>query len=72
MQEDSEGGPAIKGQDSFSAKWATPMLQKKAYGEAWLGFLRMEVPEDIFRKVMQHSNYNLLLPDPPSSVTLRL
>ncbi len=35
----------------LTAKWATPMLQKKAFGEAWLGFLRLEVPDDVFRKV---------------------
>ena len=37
-------------------KWITPYFQKKAFSEAWLAFFRMQLPEDVFRKVDSLSN----------------
>lgn len=39
-----EGG--VGEQDGrHKVKWANLALQKKAFGEAWLAFLRMDLPE---------------------------
>ncbi len=51
LQEGTDGESVPEGAEMHTAKWATPVLQKKVFGEAWLGFLRLDVPEDIFKKV---------------------
>ena len=37
--------------DLRAAKWVTPYFQRKAFSEAWLAFFRLQIPEDVFKKV---------------------
>ena len=39
------------GGGAAAASWANPKLQQRAYGEAWLAFLRLDLPSDIYKKV---------------------
>jgi hypothetical protein len=34
-----------------AAAWANPKVQQRAYGEAWLALLRLDLPDDIYKKV---------------------
>ena len=34
-----------------SAKWMTPAFQKRAFSDAWLSFMRLQIPPETFRKV---------------------
>jgi U3 small nucleolar RNA-associated protein 19 len=46
-QEDTgNGAPA-----AATAAWANLKLQQRCYSDAWLAFLRTDLPHDIYRKV---------------------
>jgi hypothetical protein len=45
------GGGAGAAAAAASAAWANPKAQQRAYQEAWLAFLRLDLPADIYRKV---------------------
>ena len=44
--------PAAAGAAAQRAKWASAKHQRRAYSEAWLAFLRLDLPDDIYRKVL--------------------
>eukprot|EP00191_Tetraselmis_sp_GSL018_P021538 CAMPEP_0177578348 /NCGR_PEP_ID=MMETSP0419_2-20121207/296_1 /TAXON_ID=582737 /ORGANISM="Tetraselmis sp., Strain GSL018" /LENGTH=576 /DNA_ID=CAMNT_0019066777 /DNA_START=92 /DNA_END=1823 /DNA_ORIENTATION=- len=46
-RDEEGGGGAVR-----RSKWASPKLQRRAFSQAWLAFLRMDLPQDIHRKVL--------------------
>lgn len=50
LQEDDGNSKAEAG-SARAAKWASPVLQRRAWSNAWLALLRMPLPPDILRKV---------------------
>ena len=57
-----EGGEAAEKPAGKPAKWANPILQKRAWSNAWLAFLAVPLPEAILRKVRPFSYFTLLRP----------
>lgn len=43
------------------AKWANPKLQKKLLSTTWMSFLRLDLPEDVYKKVLVHL-HDLVIP----------
>jgi len=46
----AEGGA---GPPLEARQWANPKLQRQAYSKAWLAFLQMSLPDDIYKKVLE-------------------
>ena len=46
-----EGGEAADKPGGKPTKWANPILQKRAWSNAWLALLALPLPEGILRKV---------------------
>ncbi len=46
-----EGGEAADRPAGKPVKWANPILQKRAWSNAWLALLAVPLPEGILRKV---------------------
>ncbi|KAK9824409.1 hypothetical protein WJX72_010079 [[Myrmecia] bisecta] len=51
-RQEAESGAAKPAAGVEAVGWMSPALQKKAFSAAWLSFLRMPLPEDIYRKVL--------------------
>lgn len=49
---------ALKGgsKGAKAAKWASAVLQRRAWSKAWLALLRLPLPQDILKKVGALSN----------------
>ncbi len=46
----------------LNTKWASAKLRKKAYSEAWMSFLCLSLPNDIYRKSLSHL-HDLVIPN---------
>lgn len=55
-----EKDPTAPGQ--LAAKWASPKLQRRAYSDAWIALMRMDLPDDIYRKLLSRL-HNLIIPN---------
>ena len=53
-QEGSESAEKTTGKP---VKWANPILQKRAWSDAWLALLALPLPEAILRKVRAGMNH---------------
>jgi hypothetical protein len=60
------GAGADGGATAAAAAWINPKAQQRAYGEAWLAFLRVDLPADIYKKVLikLHSDVIGAMTDP--------
>ncbi|WIA11201.1 hypothetical protein OEZ85_011328 [Tetradesmus obliquus] len=52
QQQQEEPGAAAAAPAAAAAAWANLKLQQRCYGDAWLAFLRTDLPHDIYRKVL--------------------
>jgi U3 small nucleolar RNA-associated protein 19 len=50
-QQQEDGSAAAAAPTAATAAWANLKLQQRCYGDAWLAFLRTDLPHDIYRKV---------------------
>jgi U3 small nucleolar RNA-associated protein 19 len=50
-QQQEEGSATAAAPAAATAAWANLKLQQRCYGDAWLAFLRTDLPHDIYRKV---------------------
>ncbi len=50
QQQQQQGSGAL-----LTAAWANAKVQRRALSEAWLAFLRMDLPADVLRKVRSDS-----------------
>lgn len=42
------------------AKWANPKAQRRAFSDAWLAFLSLPLPDDIYKKVLSRVHSHVL------------
>lgn len=58
-KEQQEGGHS--GQ-MLTAKWASAKHRQRAYSDAWMAFLRLDLPDDIYRKTLSRL-HDLVIPN---------
>ena len=46
----------------ISAKWASVKHRKKAYNDAWMAYLRLDLPDDVYRKTLSRL-HDLVIPN---------
>lgn len=60
---------AAGGSQLEARKWANPKLQKQAFSNAWLAFLQMDLPDDIYKKVLEQL-HSVVIPHLPNPLLL--
>jgi hypothetical protein len=54
QQQQGTGGSSSSSKLPVAVAWMNPKMQQRAFGDAWLSFLRMGLPDDIYKKVTGH------------------
>ncbi|PSC69895.1 nucleolar complex 4-like protein [Micractinium conductrix] len=63
------GSGGAEQQQQQRAKWANTKAQQRMYSDAWLAVLRMDLPEDVLKKVLAHM-HDVIIPSLANPVLL--
>lgn len=58
-REQQEGG---RNGAVLTAKWASAKHRRRAYSDAWMAFLRLDLPDDVYRKILSRL-HDLVIPN---------
>lgn len=59
----------VKSPEALKAKWANSKFSHRAYSDAWMAFLRLDLPDDAYRKALARL-HDLVIPNLTSPLLL--